>query len=331
MIFKLTNMVMTMSNKPVNVFEEQEPFVISIIKKLLKSGAIVQYVSPDGTARSFNHIRRITGPSGEIKKFMFINYPQGLGFNSTVAGEKILGNLNRLKVKKQSLKALDGRDVWHLFDAAHIKEEMVNEMFNDGGEFFVKTAAKLAEAGKLWYVDENGKEAKIVSAEKKEDKLGLALRDGKKLFYLHMKMLPSLGKPLASAKIIKMSLLDEFYTIKKDESSGQKRFLLVKKDLIRADDLKESKHVEMPFLVSMLMKLVRAHFNQGTAKVVLRDNEYGIRDKFIRGAAWRFGNLEVSYDDDNHLGQIIYPIEIIENGIKLWKNKEEDYWVLEYL
>ena len=105
--------------------EHKEPLVISMVKKVLRSGAKIKFINANGEERYFNQLRTTTNDAGEISKYKFVN--QHPNTHGILAGEKEVQNIGRLKLKKQETKAPDGSELWHLFDTKYVKEEEERE------------------------------------------------------------------------------------------------------------------------------------------------------------------------------------------------------------
>ncbi len=131
-----------------------EPIILSMLQKVLDSGARVKLVlSKD--AYYFGHIRRITDADGALKKVQFVNYGN-MRPGVTVVGEKTVVNLSRMKLKKQDEKAPDGKELWHLFDPKYVKDgDSVKEDVDHSKPIILTQIDKLLAAGHkvgtFWY------------------------------------------------------------------------------------------------------------------------------------------------------------------------------------
>ncbi len=109
------------------------------------------------------------------------------------------------------------------------------------------------------------------------------------------------------------------WTIKKQQDGT---FLMLKKKHIKeaVDD--------RPIIVSMLAKVIAAHFKKQERQVLLHDKEYSYL-AHIFGYQWLNNSLKVHIRTPNGNREIIYPANVL-SGLRLKSDPDEDAWVLTY-
>ena len=195
---------------------------------------------------------------------------------------------------------------------------IVNEILGGDGQFFFNQLQKLAKAGILWFQDSDGKQHKVKNIEKVSD----GVNDGE-VYYAHFTVVAQNDDNTLRSRLVKMSLLDEFYRVKRQEIDGEKRMVF------QRNQLGESVDHSMPMMVSMLRKLVSNHFKKQGPMVKLDDDEYNIQRKLISGAGWQANALVVHINTENGIREIMYPQYLLKD-VSLKHDKEEDEWVLKY-
>lgn len=202
-----------------------------------------------------------------------------------------------------TIKKIDG--VYTLIKKEKQEEEQMEIRENiDGGQFFFKQLVKLEKADVLWFLDS-------VNGEEKERKVvHLALAPGFDSSETN-KYVQIMLAPMADAdpfpRLIKLSLLDEFYGVKKQKSFGETRFVLSKKNesqlqLEESTNILYSHENSTPpalgtgdalcendfdtehgrqFYVSMMQKLLRAHLRGSAPPLFLIDEDFGTESQIL--------------------------------------------------
>lgn len=144
-------------------------------------------------------------------------------------------------------------------------------------------------------------------------------QDGRKFLRLFVIPLPT---DSAFNFLVDVDKLDQ-WELKKDEA----RFILRKKRLEENQD-------ERPLLVSMLAKVLRARFKQGSHQVRLEDDDLLRINAPISGYSYRPNALSIFVDGENGSREIVYLDRQIEDGsLKLTLERMrngEKAWILKF-